>query len=208
MNKQKESILVVPRAALEFAGMLAATPGVMPVSATVAGALRQLVAEQGLFLPRGAMESDPTYKQIIPYMVFMHARRIFVMQRSAAAGEQRLAGAYTVGIGGHVRKDDLAGNAAADLAQWGQREFAEEIAYGDGFSAVNLLGLVNDDTNEVGRVHVGLVFVLQAHSDCIAVRSELQSGVLMDREQCLAVFDHMESWSKMVCTALMSAHLL
>ncbi len=199
--KYAESILVVPRVALAAAQLLSEKPGVLSTTPLLAQSVQQVIADYRQFLPRGEMERNPEYKQIIPYMVFIHDRRLFVMQRSAAAGEQRLAGAYTIGIGGHVRESDYLHNEG-DLAEWGRREFAEEIAYDGGFSAITLVGLVNDDTNEVGRVHLGVAFVLHADSNAITVRSELQSGVLMDRDQCAAVYDQMETWSKMVFDAI------
>ena len=200
--KYAESILVVPRLALELAGFIAADPGVQLFCYERAALFEACVAQCQLFLPRGQMELDPTYKQIIPYMVFVYERKVFVMQRSAGAGEQRLAGAYTIGIGGHVRHSDV---AATTIKAWGQREFLEEVAYDGRIKELVLIGLVNDDSNEVGRVHVGVVFLLHGDRDAIAVRSELQSGQLMTRDEACAVSDRMESWSKMVFDALVAA---
>jgi len=203
--KYAESILVVPRVELAAAGFIPNVPGVTPLSADGAVAFEQLVHQQQLFLPRGEMEVDPTYKQIIPYMVFVYQRQLLVMQRSAGAGEQRLASAYTIGIGGHVRQSDVAATA---LKEWGAREFMEEVAYAGTVNAVQLMGLVNDDTNPVGRVHLGVVLVMHGSTDSIAVRSELQSGVLMSRAACAAVYEHMETWSKLVFDTLVAAELI
>jgi predicted NUDIX family phosphoesterase len=203
--KYAESILVVPRVVLEAAGYISDIPGVMPLSVVGAVAFEQLVHEQQLFFPRAAMEVDSTYKQIIPYMVFVYQRQLFMMQRSASAGEQRLANAYTIGIGGHVRQSDVATIA---LKEWGTREFMEEIAYAGVINAVQLMGLVNDDTNAVGRVHLGVVLVMHGSTDCVAVRSELQSGTLMSRSACAARYEHMETWSKLVFDALVAAELI
>jgi len=202
VKKVVENILVVPRSALFSRSLLAPEPGVTVLWDGLAGELEDVVATAGLFLPRPEMEEDPTYKQIIPYIVFVHERRIFVMQRSSKAGEQRLAEKYTIGIGGHVRQTDM---AAGGLAEWGRREFEEEVAYKGKACELKLFGLVNDDTNAVGRVHVGAIFVIQGDSDAIRVRSELKSGVLMDREECVALRPRMESWSQFVLDALIEA---
>lgn len=145
-----------------------------------------------VFLPRGLMEQDPSYKQIIPYLIFMHNSKIFLMQRAASAGEQRLKNKYTLGIGGHVREQDLAGGTIFD---WARREFNEEICY-DGSLTIQPLGLINDDSNAVGQVHLGFAFLLKGDSSNIAVRSELQQGSLKSLEECEVYFDDMETWSQ------------
>ena len=203
--KQSEHILVIPRADLVAAQI--------PVSASVfdergkllCGDLERLVVTHGQFLPRYLMEVDPTYKQIIPYMVFVYEKKVFVMQRSGQAGEQRLAHAYTIGIGGHVRHGDL---HEGGLLEWGRREFEEEVAYAGDFSSASCLGVVNDESNDVGMVHLGVVFVLHATSDAITIRSELKSGVLMDRPTCLAHYSAMETWSQQVVDALIASDIL
>jgi len=198
--KYQEHILVVPREVLQAAGI--------PVLDSVftkerlpflSCEVERVVAEQGLFLPRYAMEQNPTYKQIIPYMVFVHERCLFVMQRSEQAGEQRLANAYTVGIGGHVREGDV---AAGGLAEWGRREFMEEVVYDGVRLDTDFFGIVNDECNAVGMVHLGVVFVLHAAGGAITVRSELKSGMLMNRVQCLSHYSAMETWSQQVVDAL------
>lgn len=204
-DMKNESILVLARTTLASAGLIPHQPGLMPLSPDRAALLQQLVAASGLFLPRPAMEVDATYKQIIPYMAFVHERRLFVMQRSAQAGEQRLAGKYTVGIGGHVRAADVGSDG---LVGWGSREFAEEVAYAGTFSAMTLSGVVNDERDAVGQVHLGVLILLAGDSDCIMVRSELASGVLMDRAGCLGVFDRMETWSQFVVLYLIEQSVL
>lgn len=203
--KHQESILVIPRAVLIAAGFPVSRSVFDASSAVLGGQLEQLVRSSGQFLPRYKMEQDPAYKQIIPYMVFVHDKKVFVMQRSSQAGEQRLANAYTVGIGGHVRAGDL---PAGGLLQWGEREFAEEVLYFDGFKNTQFLGVVNDESNDVGMVHLGAVFVLHAQSEGIRIRSELASGVLMSRAECFAHFHAMETWSQQVVEALLTAQVI
>src|SRR5262245_38544039 len=66
------------------------------------------------FLPRSVMELDPTYKQIIPYLIFSHQDHYFLMQRHAQASELRLRSKYTFGIGGHIRQEDMQTNSLFD----------------------------------------------------------------------------------------------
>lgn len=146
------------------------------------------------FLPRSLMETDPTYKQIIPYLVFTHENRLFMMQRQAKASETRLKSKFSLGIGGHIREEDIDG---ADIIAWARREFHEEVAYKDTFT-VEPLGILNDDSNDVGKVHVGFVYLLKGTSPDISVYEELKSGTLMTIEECAELYDRMESWSQIV----------
>jgi len=153
------------------------------------------------FLPRSRMETDPRYKQIIPYLVFTHENKYFVMQRRASATEQRLQGKLSLGIGGHINADDLAG---ATIVEWAQREFAEEVTY-KGSYTIRPFGVINDDSNEVGQVHLGFVYLLQGDSADITVKSELKSGSLLTLTACKEHYSAMESWSQMIIDALCNA---
>ncbi len=151
------------------------------------------------FHPRPDMELDATYKQIIPYMVFKYGDRYFLMQRSGKASETRLQSKYTLGIGGHVRAEDL--QEGSTLFDWARREFHEEVSY-NGNLTITSLGMLNDDSNEVGKVHVGLVLLLEGDSDQISVHEELKSGELLTFEECAAYADHMETWSRFIFDVL------
>lgn len=143
---------------------------------------------------RSEMEQNPFYKQIIPYLVFTHKNRYFLMQRTSTASETRLQNKYSLGIGGHIRMEDM---TSASIIDWAQREFYEEVNY-QGSLTVKPLGIINDDTNPVGQVHLGFVLLLQGDSDTISVRSELKSGRLVDLEECKSYYENMETWSQMV----------
>lgn len=151
------------------------------------------------FLPRPDMELDETYKQIIPYLVFRHNDRYFLMQRSNKASETRLQSKYTLGIGGHVRAEDL--QEGSTLFDWARREFHEEVAY-SGNLTITSLGMLNDDSNEVGKVHIGLVLLLEGDSDQISVQEELKSGELFTLEECATYADRMETWSHIIFKSL------
>ena len=160
-----------------------------------------IIQEYKQFIPRSIAEHDPSYKQIIPYLIFMHKNSIFVMQRRSDASETRLRNKHSIGIGGHVREDDMQhGNSIFD---WAQREFHEEVAY-SGSITMTPLGILNDDSNAVGQVHAGLVLLINGSSDEISIRSELKGGHLFPLDQCIDYNDTMESWSKMVLTELLN----
>jgi predicted NUDIX family phosphoesterase len=158
----------------------------------------QIIAEKKEFLPRSLMETDPTYKQIIPYLVFTYQHRYFLMQRQAKATETRLQSKYSLGIGGHLREDDIKDQ---DIISWAQREFHEEVDYA-GSCKIESLGIINDDSNPVGQVHVGFVFLLHGTSPAIRVKEELKSGTLLTLEECTTLYDSMESWSQLILKTL------
>lgn len=203
MNQQKqpgmmqslrdEHILVVQRNLLFFDG---SWQGFKPLN-NFAEYTAIIQAKQE-FLPRSLMEMDPTYKQIIPYLIFQYKDRYFLMQRQAKASETRLQNKFTLGIGGHIRQEDM---QTTSIIDWAQREFHEEIDY-KGNLTFKSLGIINDDSNEVGKVHIGFVFLLQGDSDTIQIKSELAHGTLATVDECLLYHNRMETWSQLVVSFL------
>lgn len=160
-----------------------------------------IITEHKEFKPRPIMEEDPNYKQIIPYLIFKHEEHYFLMQRKSTSSEQRLKNKYSLGIGGHMRQEDM--YEGATIFDWAKREFEEEIDYTGTFS-IKTLGVLNDDSNPVGQVHLGLVLLLEGNSSHIKVRSELKSGQLITAHQCLDFYQDLESWSQIIYNALLS----
>ena len=155
---------------------------------------KHIIDHRKEFLRRYLMEPDQTYKQIIPYLVFTHNNKFFLMQRQTNASEKRLQNKYSLGIGGHIRQEDM---QKQSIFAWAEREFHEEIDY-QGNLIIKPLGIVNDDSNAVGKVHLGLVLLLQGDSDNITIKSELKSGKLVTLSACAAIVDTMESWSQLI----------
>ena len=150
------------------------------------------------YMQRSLAETDDAYKQIIPYMVFTFDHKYFVVQRKATASEQRLAGKLSLGIGGHMRQEDMQGKTIFD---WAKREFEEEVNY-TGNLHITTLGFLNDDTNEVGKVHLGVVLLLQGDNDQISIKDEHKNGALYSKQACLDKFNEMESWSQLILPIL------
>jgi predicted NUDIX family phosphoesterase len=183
-----ELILVVPRAA--FAGIDSWHGLIAADNADYA----QLIEKNKEFLPRSQMETDASYKQIIPYLIYTHDGKYFLMQRQPKASETRLQSKYSLGIGGHIRQEDIQG---ADIATWARREFEEEVIF-NGSYTIEPLGLLNDDTNDVGKVHIGFVFLLHGDSADINVQEELKSGTLLTLDECKILYSSMETWSQII----------
>lgn len=153
-----------------------------------------IIQQKKEFLPRSIMETDPRYKQIIPYLVFSYQDTYFIMQRTAQTSEKRLQNKFSLGIGGHIRQEDMTTDS---LFEWATREFHEEVHYQGNFS-IEPLGILNDDSNEVGKVHIGFVFLLHGTSQEISIKSELKSGQLLSLKDMKEHFTSMESWSQLV----------
>lgn len=162
-----------------------------------------LITTHGSFMPRAHAETNPNYKQIIPYIVFLFGDKIFVMQRKKTASEQRLAGKLSIGIGGHVRQEDITSN---DITAWALREFQEEVTY-TGLHTVQNLGVLNDDSSEVGKVHLGIILLFRGNSNQISINDEHKSGILLTRDECLALKPNMESWSQ-ICLDFLIKHTI
>lgn len=149
----------------------------------------------GRFAPRAAMEVDPSHKQLIPYLVLRDGPRYFLMQRTRAGGDARLHDLWSIGVGGHVNPGD------EGLLGGLRREWHEELAadFEPDFRAVALL---NDDTTEVGAVHLGVVFVADAAGREVAVReTDKLTGSFADPADVAAVADRLETWSRLVFEA-------
>lgn len=150
------------------------------------------------FTPRAAAETNPELKQIIPYVLLVHEGRVLHYVRGKKAGEQRLVAKGSIGIGGHMNDEDE-GLFALDREAYNaavQREVTEELRLGAGYTNY-VVALLNDDANEVGRVHLGVVHVFQLDAADVqkgeAMITELQ---FLDRAGLEARSEAMESWSR------------
>lgn len=146
------------------------------------------------FLPRAHAETNYNYKQIIPYLIFTVHNKFFVTQRKATASEQRLASKYSLGLGGHIRKEDI---VSSNIFDWSKREFDEEVSYPGSFN-IKTIGVLNDETSPVSKVHLGLVLLLEGNTENITIKDEHKSGTLLTLEECQKIFPNMENWSKIV----------
>lgn len=188
-----EEILVVRRNIL-----FQTIPAWQGINPQVFGLFTTNIQQHATFMPRAHAETNPNYKQIIPYMLFMFDNKLFVMQRKSTASEQRLASKYSLGIGGHVRQEDITDN---DIFAWANREFEEEVNY-KGSLKISKIGVLNDESSEVGKVHLGMVLLLQGDNDQITIKDEHKSGVLLTIDECVALYSQMESWSQILLQSL------
>ena len=181
-----ELVLVVPRSRAMIDG------GWRGVTASGLERVLAAVAAEGRFRPRREMETDPSQKQVIPYLVLRDRDRYFLMRRTRAGGDERLHDRWSIGVGWHLNPGD--GDVHGGLL----REWREEIdaAFAPDFRVV---GLINDDENEVGAVHLGVVFVADAAGRPAMVReTEKLSGRFATAAEVEAVRGGLETWSELV----------
>jgi predicted NUDIX family phosphoesterase len=193
MNSTAELVLGLPRSlvpgGLDWVG----------VRGVSLGPVLDAVERHGEFRPRGEAEIDPEWKQIIPYLVLRDEERLFLMRRTRAGGDERLYDRYTIGIGGHVNPAD--GGVLGGLL----REWAEEID-ADFTPDFVPAGLLNDDSNSVGAVHLGLVFSANAGGRPVAIRETHKlAGSFATLAEAEAVAESMETWSRLLLHFLATA---
>lgn len=157
------------------------------------------ISANSKFMDRAMAETDPTHKQIIPYLVFTNQGDVFMMQRSEHSGEQRLKNKLTLGIGGHIRQEDFI--LGPSIIAWAQREFQEEVNY-HGQVTIKSLGIINENTTPVGQVHAGFVYLIEGSSRDISIKSELKSGKLVTLAECKERYEEFERWSQLVIDQL------
>ena len=191
-----EQVLVLPRdrvpGGCDFTG-------VRPAADADLHELQAAVAEHGRYADRPEAEREPSLKQLIPYVVLRDGDSIFLTHRTAQGGDARLHGRASIGVGGHLNPVD----AGDDPIMAGlEREWAEELeaAWDPSFE---LRGFLNDDSNDVGAVHLGVVFEVQAAGRPVAVREhEKLSGEFVTPAELAASWDRLETWSQLVAETL------
>ncbi|TAL10839.1 MAG: NUDIX domain-containing protein [Chloroflexota bacterium] len=188
-----ERVLVVDRA------VLMDDPGWFGIRTDGLAAFDGLVATHGRFVDRALAESDRDLKQVIPYLVLRNGPAYFLMRRTRDGGDARLHNRWSIGVGGHLNPGDR------DLAGGLRREWAEELE-ADFVPDFRLVGLLNDDTTDVGSVHVGAVYVADAAGRAVRIReTDKLDGAFADPDEVATHIDAMESWSALVFHHLQEA---
>jgi predicted NUDIX family phosphoesterase len=159
-----------------------------------------LEPENHFFVPRAEAEEDPSLKQLIPYVVVTHDEKLLHYRRGSGSGETRLLKKGSVGIGGHINDGDGLGEAfdAAAYQRALMRELMEELnLYGSFIERP--LALLNDDSNPVGAVHLGIVHQCQISSPEVTANEEAIAELgFLTLEELNERHDQLETWSQLV----------
>ncbi len=190
----EENILVISRALFDGMG---AFQGFCPDVARYLPGI--LDPANNFFLRRDEAEEDPAYKQIIPYAVFHHGSRILHYYRGRGGGEKRLAAKGSIGIGGHINDSDHAASSLdRDTYTVGvEREIEEELVISCGHRQ-RIIGLINDDSNEVGKVHLGVVHLVTLDDERVEPGEENITDLsFRPLDELREERERLESWSSM-----------
>jgi predicted NUDIX family phosphoesterase len=187
-----EEVLVIPTAVFHAAGVF---QGFRQEANYYTALLFR--PEHFQFLPRSQVETDPSYKQLIPYVVLRHGSDVFCYRRGKAGGEQRLHTLRSIGVGGHIGKEDFSdGDFSYRRAML--RELTEEIDLKCGYQE-RCLGIINDDSTPVGQVHLGIVHVFDLDGRHVTPREHaLLDGRLIPLAELKACRSELETWSQFV----------
>ncbi|MDA1052446.1 MAG: phosphoesterase [Planctomycetota bacterium] len=200
---ETEQVLVVPTSLFHELGYF------QGFSNDVTRYLDELLSpEHTSYRPRGKMEEDPSFKQLIPYVIFRHVDAdgevsVFQYTRGKGQGEKRLHAKRSVGIGGHISSDDQ--QSKGDLHPYHegmQRELSEEVAINCDYTE-QMVGLINDDETEVGKVHLGVVHIFDVETPNVQPREDeiIDTGFRLVREM-LEDLEGFETWSQICLRAL------
>jgi len=158
------------------------------------------------FFPRPDADNNPAYKQIIPYALIAFNNTVLYYVRGKKAGEQRLVAKGSIGIGGHMseEKDKFLWHTTDEAAYRAgvEREVNEEIKIGTQFED-RIVALLNDDTTDVGRVHLGIVHVFKLAEPKVEKREAMIRGLtFLTREELMTRRESLESWSQICVDSL------
>ena len=149
-----------------------------------------------VYLNRSEAENDRRYKQLIPYVLLMANNKVLRYRRGKGGQETRLHGLYSVGIGGHISDEDHGlFSTGIGYEEGMRRELREEVAV----EQVNApaVGLINDDSTDVGYVHFGVVHIMRLDTESVAGR---RSGIVgpefIPIVDAVADAASYESWSR------------
>jgi predicted NUDIX family phosphoesterase len=157
-----------------------------------------IIVERHFFLDRPTAEISPQYKQIIPYVLIRHDQSYFLLQRTQKQTEARLHHKLSLGIGGHINPD------TPELVDGLRKELEEEVNV-EGDYDLSFAGILNDDTTDVGRVHLGAVYILDAFEANVTVReTEKMTGRWVPRDELAQHREAMETWSQIVYDAVIA----
>jgi len=199
MNFPQENVLVIKRSLFEDLGTF------QGLNFEPEKYLKAILSRgSNFFIPRSDAESNPAYKQIIPYALVAFENTILHYVRGKKAGEQRLIAKGSIGIGGHMNETDESLFAMDEQAYRAgvEREVNEEIKIDTPFED-QIVALLNDDSTEVGRVHLGIVHIFKLKEPKVQKREAMITGLtFLTKEELLARRETMETWSQICVDSL------
>ncbi len=179
------------------------------------GGFMAILEREGFFVERAYAERTPALKQPIPYCLVIKEDQVFLLTRSKQGGETRLHNKLSIGVGGHVEPVDLPTSEELELhPDWNRRNPIPKAALREatleeleieGDFKLKTVGLINDDTNPVGSVHIGIVMLLIVDGSVRVRETEQLSGKFVSLDE-LKQFArdgaNLETWSSLLVPEL------
>ncbi len=158
--------------------------------------------QKAFFMPRPEAEKDPSFRQIIPYVLICYQGKYLTVTRQSTQTESRLHNKVSLGIGGHINPVD--GEPENILDAGLRRELSEELAVNapPGLTDLKLIGLICDDTDEVSKVHLGVVLRWDVDKPVAIRETDKMNGEYMTLDGISAHKDYFENWSRIVYGSL------
>ena len=197
----EEQVLVVERKVLEQEGVFHG------LQFEIESYIRKLFSPGALrFMPRSQAEKNPDYKQLIPYVIMSHDGKYLSYVRGKRAGETRLVGNRSIGIGGHINPVDEIPLFDASFREAYltavEREVAEEVSV-EANHTDRIVALLNDDSNEVGSVHLGVVHYWTLDAEKVSRKEQMITQMsFMGLDELRELRDTMETWSQLCLDGL------
>lgn len=199
MSKFDEKILVVPRSVIfddeknAFNGFIGKEDA----------RYKEIISTFGGFevKRRGDMEEDHSYKQLISYVIIKSDSddATLVYKRLGGGGESRLHGLLSIGVGGHMNDVPEVSDIDSKLSVNAARELEEEVGLSaEAVKDMEIMGLINDDDNEVGKVHIGLVLSVKVDPSIVSSKEEDTLELIWEKDENLKAMSPYESWSELI----------
>lgn len=198
MSKFDEQIIVVPRKVL-FNDEKNAFNGFLHKNNIKGKYIFNALSEYEV-KRRGDMEEDSTFKQLISYCLLENEKgEILVYERLSGGGEERLHGQSSIGVGGHMNDVMGADSINEVLRVNAQRELEEEVGLAKEDSQnMEYLGFINDDNNEVGKVHMGIVFKITVNTTDVEAKETDTLRIKWVEKGSIESYDDFETWSALI----------
>jgi predicted NUDIX family phosphoesterase len=199
MNPPQENVLVIRRGLFDELGSF------QGLNFEPEKYLKAILSRgSNFFIPRREAENDSAYKQIIPYVLIAFEKTVLHYVRGKKAGEQRLVAKGSIGIGGHMNETDESLFAMDEQAYRAgvEREVNEEIKINTSFED-RIVALLNDDSTEVGRVHLGIVHIFKLKEPKVQKREAMITGLtFLTKEELMTRRESLETWSQICLDSL------
>jgi len=161
----------------------------------------KMIVQKGLFRKRNELEKDPSFKQIIPYAIISNKESFYLFKRTSRQAEKRLHNKFSLGVGGHMNPGNLKEPNEQYFINELKRELFEEVRLLNGclIEDIEFIGLINDDTIPVGRVHIGLLYNIHVSNKNVVINeTDRMTADWIDKPDLAEFYEGMETWTKII----------